>query len=128
MANFLALATIVSPGDEVLIERPTYEPLVRAASFLGAEIKRFDRNPSDDFALDPDIVRRSMSERTRLIVVTNLHNPSCALADEQSLRAIGKLASAAPACWSTKSISIPRPRPAQRGPPRPGIRLHQQPD
>ena len=93
MANFLAMATMISPGDEVLIERPTYEPLVRAASFLGAQIKRFDRNPSDAFALDPEIVDRNMSDRTRLIVVTNLHNPSCALAGEQELRAIGDLAS-----------------------------------
>jgi aspartate/methionine/tyrosine aminotransferase len=94
MANFLAMATIVSPGDEVLIERPTYEPLVRAASFLGAQVTRFDRNPSDDFALDPGLVQLAMTERTKLIVVTNLHNPSCALAGEEALQAIGDLASA----------------------------------
>src|SRR5437867_1008575 len=38
MANFLAMATLIAPGDEVLIERPTYEPLLSAASFLGADI------------------------------------------------------------------------------------------
>ena len=39
MANFLAMAALISPGDEVLIEHPTYEPLLGAASFLGADIK-----------------------------------------------------------------------------------------
>lgn len=92
MANFLAMATLIEPGDEVLVEHPTYELLLGAASFLGAEIKRFERNPADAFRLDPAMVREAMSDRTRLIVITNLHNPSSALASEDELRAIGKLA------------------------------------
>ena len=92
MANFLAVATLISPGDEVLVEHPTYEPLLRAASFLGATIKRFERNAADGFRLDPDIVAQAMSDRTRLIVLTNLHNPSGALAEEPELRAIGAAA------------------------------------
>ena len=91
MANFLAMAALIEPGDEVLIEHPTYEPLLGAASFLGADIKRFERKAADRFRLDPDAVREAVSERTRLIALTNLHNPSGALADEGELRAIGQL-------------------------------------
>jgi hypothetical protein len=91
MANFLAMAVLIEPGDEVLIEKPTYEPLLAAASFLGAQIKRFERNPTDAFRLDPDAVASAMSDHTRLIVVTNLHNPSGALAEEDELRAIASL-------------------------------------
>jgi aspartate/methionine/tyrosine aminotransferase len=91
MANFLAMATLIAPGDEVLIEHPTYELLLRAASFLGAEIKRFERNPADAFRLDPATIQERMSDRTRLIVITNLHNPSSALASEEELRAVGAL-------------------------------------
>ena len=94
MANFLAMAALIEPGDEVLIEHPTYELLVGAASFLGAVIKRFERNPADAFRLDPAKVAEHMSDRTRLIVITNLHNPSSALAAEEELRAIGQLAAA----------------------------------
>jgi aspartate/methionine/tyrosine aminotransferase len=90
MANFLAMAALISPGDEVLIEHPAYDPILGAASFLGAEIKRFERNPADAFRLDPDKVRTGMSDRTRLIVITNLHNPSSALATEDDLRAAGR--------------------------------------
>src|SRR5690348_7759961 len=95
MANFLAMAALISPGDEVLIEHPAYELLLGAASFLGAEIKRFERNPADGFRLDPAMVEAAMSDRTRLIVITNLHNPSSALASEADLRAIGQLAAKA---------------------------------
>jgi hypothetical protein len=92
MANFLAMATLISPGDEVLIEHPTYELLIGAASFLGADIKCFERKPADAFRLDPAIVQGRMSDRTRLIVMTNLHNPSGALAAEEELREIGRVA------------------------------------
>ena len=91
MANFLAMAALISPGDEVLIEHPTYELLIGAASFLGAQIKRFERKAADAFRLDPAKVRAAMSDRTRLIVITNLHNPSSALANEADLRALGEL-------------------------------------
>lgn len=89
MANFVAMAALVSPGDEVLIERPTYEPLLGAASFLGADIKRFDRRPEIGWRID---VSAAVSDRTRLIVITNLHNPSSALADEDELRRLGEVA------------------------------------
>ena len=91
MANFLAMAALIAPGDEVLIERPTYELLLGVASFLGAKINRFERNPADAFRLDPAKVAEAMSDRTRLIVITNLHNPSNALATEEELRAIAAL-------------------------------------
>ncbi len=92
MANFLAMATLLSPGDEVLIEKPTYEPLIGAASFLGAEIKRFDRRLDQGFKIDVDRVASASSERTRLIVITNLHNPSSALSEDEELRALGAVA------------------------------------
>lgn len=43
MANFLALAALVEPGDEVLVEQPTYEPILAAAGFLQARVRRFRR-------------------------------------------------------------------------------------
>lgn len=94
MANFLAMATLISPGDEVLIEQPAYELLLGAASFLGADIKRFERKAADGFRLDAAQVEAMLTERTRLIVITNLHNPSSALAGEDDLRAIARLAGA----------------------------------
>jgi aspartate/methionine/tyrosine aminotransferase len=91
MANMLAMAALVGPDDEVLIEQPTYEPLLAVAGFLGARIARFARQPDAGFALDPEAVRRAVTPATKLIVVTNLHNPSSAFADEDALREIGAL-------------------------------------
>src|SRR5208282_1535781 len=92
MANHLAMAAIVDPGDEVLIEHPAYELLVSAALFLGADVKRFARAPEHAYALDPAAIRRALTSKTKLIVVTNLHNPSSALTPEAVLLEIGGLA------------------------------------
>lgn len=91
MANFLALAALIAPGDEVLVEQPTYEPMLAAASFLGADVRRFARKAEDGFRLDPDEVARRATPRTRLIMITNLHNPSSAFADDEALRSIGAI-------------------------------------
>jgi aspartate/methionine/tyrosine aminotransferase len=92
MANFLALAALIEPGDEVLVERPTYEPLLGAVSFLGAEDRRCDRRSENGFALDVDHIASLASERTQVIVLTNLHNPSSALAGEDELRGLAGIA------------------------------------
>jgi aspartate/methionine/tyrosine aminotransferase len=92
MANYLAMAAILEPGDEVLVEHPTYELLLAALGYLQAEIRRFPRHASTGFALDPAEIERAVTPRTRLIVITNLHNPSSAFADEAALQAIGETA------------------------------------
>jgi len=94
MANMLALATLVVPGDEVLVEYPAYEPLLAAVRFVGAKVRRFERRPEDGFRLDPAAVDAAITDATRLVVLTNLHNPSGVLAGEDELAAIGALASA----------------------------------
>ena len=91
MANHLAMATLIEPGDEIAMEHPTYELLVATAEYLGATVRRFARREEDGYALDAAEVRRAVTPKTRLIVLTNLHNPSSALAGEDVLREIGEI-------------------------------------
>jgi len=92
MANFVAMAALIAPGDEVLVEQPTYEPLLGVASFLGATIKRFERKAGDGFRIEAATIASAMGDRTRLIVLTNPHNPSGILIEEDALREVGSLA------------------------------------
>src|SRR5205807_3619422 len=92
MANHLAMAAAIEHGDEVLIEQPTYEPLLALAEYFGANVKRFSRSSANQFRIDVDELEQKISKRTKLIVVTNLHNPSSALIDEETLRRIGEIA------------------------------------
>src|SRR6185295_19433776 len=95
MANHLAMAAAIEHGDEVLIEQPTYEPLLALAEYFGAKVKRFARRAENAYRVDLDDLQANISSRTRLIVLTNLHNPSSALIDDETLRRIGVLANEA---------------------------------
>jgi aspartate/methionine/tyrosine aminotransferase len=92
MANFLAMAALIAPGDEVIFERPAYDPMLASARFLGADIQWVERQAGNGFWLDIDQLESAASDRTRLIVITNLHNPSGALTSEDDLTAIGVIA------------------------------------
>ena len=92
MANHLAMAALLDHGDEVLIEEPTYDPLLAIAEYLGADIKRFPRSFDDGFRVDVEALAQQISPRTRLIVLTNMHNPSSVLIDNETLNEIGMLA------------------------------------
>jgi aspartate/methionine/tyrosine aminotransferase len=86
LANHLALSALFDPGDEVLIEQPTYDPLLHTARLLGAVIRRFPRRAENNFAIDPDDVRRAITSRTRVIALCNLHNPTSAGIEQASFQ------------------------------------------
>jgi aspartate/methionine/tyrosine aminotransferase len=92
MANHLAMAALIDPGDEVLIESPTYELIVSIAQYLQARIVRFPRREENQFAVDPEEIRKVITPKTKLIFLTNLHNPSSVLAPDDTLRQVGDIA------------------------------------
>jgi len=92
MANHIAMAAVLDPGDEVLLEHPAYGPLLDVAEYLGARVKRFPRRLASGFDIDLDELQRAFSPATRLVVLTNLHNPSGALIPAETLRSIGAIA------------------------------------
>lgn len=91
-ANHLAMAAVIEPGDDVLIEGPAYPLLWETAAYLGANVRYFERPAQAKFALNLELIERALTPRTRLIVISNLHNPSCAFTDEPALKHLGELA------------------------------------
>jgi len=91
-ANFLVMAALVGAGDQVLVERPGYDPIIGAARLMGGEVIRFDRRLEAGWALDLDALHARMTPRTRVIAITTPHNPSGARLDRESLLALGELA------------------------------------
>ena len=92
MANFVALTALVHRGDEVLIERPTYDPLLTILDHVGAKVRRFERLAEKGFKLGLEELERELAPETRLVILCNLHNPTSTLTDEGSLRQVGTMA------------------------------------
>jgi aspartate/methionine/tyrosine aminotransferase len=94
-ANFQVFAALLSPGDEVIVERPGYDPLAGSARLLGARILRFDRDATSEYAIDPGRIRAAVTSRTRLIVLTSPHNPTGARLGLAELAEVGRIAESA---------------------------------
>jgi aspartate/methionine/tyrosine aminotransferase len=91
-ANLLVIGAAVSAGDDVLVERPYYDPFAGTAELVGAKVRYFDRRFEDGYQLDLDALRAAMTPRTRLVVLTNPHNPSGMLLDDASIVAAAGVA------------------------------------
>jgi aspartate/methionine/tyrosine aminotransferase len=92
MANHLAMAAVIEQGDDVLLEQPAYELLTATAAYLGANIRRFRRPAEMGFRLDLVELERVLTPKTKLIIVTNLHNPSSARITDPEMKSLAALA------------------------------------
>lgn len=92
MANHLACAALVEAGDHVLAELPVYDPLVAVPRYLGCDVGFFERRAEDGYALDVARVERALAPRTRLVILSNLHNPTGAVVNRAELESLARLA------------------------------------
>ena len=92
MANHLVCALLLEPGDHVLVEKPYYEPLYLLPRFFHARVDFFERPREAGFAVDVARVEERLEAGTRLVILSNLHNPSGQLASRQELEALAGLA------------------------------------
>ncbi len=79
------------PGDHVLIETPGFDLFQDLAVDHGLHVDSFVR-PAPSYRIDPAAVEARMRPDTRLIVLSNLHNPSGMLADQDTLTALARIA------------------------------------
>lgn len=87
---FLALMMTVNPGDEVIVFDPYFVMYDALARVVGARVVPVDTYP--DFQIDVDRVAAAVTPRTKLILLNSPANPTGAVADEASVRALAELA------------------------------------
>ncbi|MEX1363385.1 MAG: aminotransferase class I/II-fold pyridoxal phosphate-dependent enzyme [Nannocystaceae bacterium] len=86
------LMALLRPGDQVIVERPTYEGLHRVPEMLGASVSRLERDVERGWAVRPDRLARLLTSRTRAVILSNLHNPSGVAIDRDTLLEVTELA------------------------------------
>lgn len=86
--NALVYQALLQPGDEVLAETPGYQSFHLLPQLHGATVRLLPRREENGFNPDPDEVRRLLKPETRLLVLTNLHNPTMALMPPEVLREV----------------------------------------
>jgi methionine aminotransferase len=89
-ALFDAAQAVIGQGDEAIVFDPAYDAYEPAVRLAGGRCIRIPLAPPA-FRFDWDRVRRSMSDRTRLIIVNSPQNPSCSVIERSDLDALAAL-------------------------------------
>lgn len=87
----LIYRTFVRPGDHVLIETPGFDLFAHLGAASGAAVEGF-RRTGDRFAIDVAEVEAKLRPETRLVVLSDLHNPSGMPVPQATLQALAALA------------------------------------
>ena len=90
-AIFLTLASLLDPGDEVIIADPHYACYPNFVTFFGAVPIFVPVYPEDRFELNPDNVRRVVSLRTKAIIINSPSNPTGTLIKPDNLKELANL-------------------------------------
>lgn len=86
-ALFSAIATVVSPGDEVIIIEPAYDLYVPAVQLQGG-IPVFVKMRYPDFTIDWQEVLDKITPQTRLILLNSPHNPTGKVLTQSDISAL----------------------------------------
>ncbi len=73
----LAVRAVTSPGDGVLVQTPVYPPILHAAVNAGCTSDEMEltRQADGRYAVDFELFDRTITPRTRILVLCNPHNP-----------------------------------------------------
>lgn len=95
-ALFIVATALLEPGDEIVVVRPNYATNLETPRAIGADMRVLDLEPETSWATDPEALAALVTPRTRLVSITNPHNPTGASIDEATLRRIVAVVEAHP--------------------------------
>jgi aspartate aminotransferase len=94
-AIFITVAAYTEPGDEIIVPEPSYPAYPEVARALGAKpvfVPLKWLGPDRGFALDIEKIREAITERTKMLVLNNPHNPTGTLFTPKQIEELFELA------------------------------------
>ncbi|WP_236698168.1 pyridoxal phosphate-dependent aminotransferase [Pyrodictium occultum] len=94
-AIFLAIAAYLGPGDEVVVPEPSYPAYPEAARAMGARpvfVPLRWKGQERGFELDVEAIEEAVTSRTKMIVLTNPHNPTGEVFPPEQVEAVLEIA------------------------------------
>lgn len=90
---FIAMSTLLSPGDQVIAIAPAYQSLAEIARSLGCSVTPWRVElEGEHWRLDLEALARSFTPQTRLLIINFPHNPTGYLPSQLEFEAILDLA------------------------------------
>jgi aspartate/methionine/tyrosine aminotransferase len=91
-ANYLAIRQLVQAGDEIVTETPGWPQAAVLAQAIGAKLRLVERREADGWRLPLDALEAAVTDRTRLIFLSNPNNPTGQVLSADELTHIAQIA------------------------------------
>lgn len=92
MALFIVATTLLEKNDHIVVIRPNYATNLETPRAIGCEMSIVDLDFDRQFDLDVEQIRQAIQPNTRLISLTNPHNPTGKLFPVEVIKSIIALA------------------------------------
>jgi aspartate/methionine/tyrosine aminotransferase len=91
-AVYMAMAALLDPGDEALLPSPYWVTYPETVSLAGATPVVVPTTIDDGFKVSPEMLERSRTPRTKLLVFVSPSNPTGAVYSPDEIKALGNWA------------------------------------
>ena len=91
-AMFSTLATLIEPGDEVVVMDPTYFGYRPLLEYFGASIKRVATRLEDGFQPDLEALKSAVGRKTKAVILVSPDNPTGRTLSLDAAKAVADLA------------------------------------
>jgi len=75
-ANYLAIMQLLEPDDEIVVETPGWPQAAVLARAVGSRIREVERRDADGWRFPMDQLADSVTDRTKIIFLSNPNNPT----------------------------------------------------
>lgn len=106
-ANLAVLYTLVNPGDHVVVEYPTYQPLYEIPRTLGAKVDLWRIHEEDGWQPRIEELERLVTPDTKLICTNNASNPTGTVLSREQLEAIAQIVRSVGAYVLSDEVYLP---------------------
>ena len=89
---YYALACLANPGDEIVTVDPCFVSYNSIIKFLGLKPKFVPLYEENEFKINPEDLKKCITDKTRLILINSPHNPTGAVLSEKDIRDIYQIA------------------------------------
>lgn len=89
---YYAIACTTNPGEEVIIPNPSFVSYKSILNFLGIKPVGIPLREENEFRLNPDDVKKAITDKTRMIIMNSPHNPTGSVMTSEEMRAMYEIA------------------------------------
>jgi aspartate/methionine/tyrosine aminotransferase len=89
---YLVIKCVVNPGEEVIIPDPGFPTYASATKLCDAVPVRVPLLEKNGFRMNPEDIKKAITEKTRLIIINSPHNPTGSVMTKEELDGVYKIA------------------------------------